>query len=202
MTSLKLVGVEERVHHLPKQLSGGQEQRVAIARAIVSDPTLILADEPTGDLDRASAAQVLDLVRRVGGKLLREATVFDVYEGDQVPPGKRSLAVIDDSPATRSPPCSSACRVTLCSVAGKTRPAWRWPGGRTTICWRDSGTTNMASTERRRTASSRRAAPKSATIAIRASAARLHRRIGRQPEQAAAARRLDADVRTEGAAPD
>src|SRR5499425_2405814 len=65
MTALKLVGLGERVHHLPKQLSGGQEQRVAIARAIVSDPTLLLADEPTGDLDSQSATEVLEILKRL-----------------------------------------------------------------------------------------------------------------------------------------
>src|SRR5580698_658904 len=65
MTALKLVGLEERVGHLPKQLSGGQEQRVAIARAIVSDPTLLLADEPTGDLDSQSATDVLEILKRL-----------------------------------------------------------------------------------------------------------------------------------------
>jgi putative ABC transport system ATP-binding protein len=65
MTALKLVGLEDRIHHLPKQLSGGQEQRVAIARAIVSDPTLLLADEPTGDLDSHSATEVLEVLKRL-----------------------------------------------------------------------------------------------------------------------------------------
>ena len=65
MTALKLVGLEERVHHLPKQLSGGQEQRVAIARAIVSDPTVLLADEPTGDLDGQSATEILEILKRL-----------------------------------------------------------------------------------------------------------------------------------------
>ncbi|HEY1203363.1 MAG: ABC transporter ATP-binding protein [Bryobacteraceae bacterium] len=65
MTALKLVGLEDRVDHLPRQLSGGQEQRVAIARAIVTDPDLILADEPTGNLDAASAQEVLTLLARL-----------------------------------------------------------------------------------------------------------------------------------------
>jgi len=65
MTALKLVGLEDRQHHFPRQLSGGQEQRVAIARAIVTDPDLILADEPTGNLDATSARDVLTLLQRL-----------------------------------------------------------------------------------------------------------------------------------------
>jgi putative ABC transport system ATP-binding protein len=64
-TALRLVGLEDRMHHLPRQLSGGQEQRVAIARAIVTDPKVILADEPTGNLDANSAQEVLTLLSRL-----------------------------------------------------------------------------------------------------------------------------------------
>jgi putative ABC transport system ATP-binding protein len=64
-TALRLVGLGDRLTHLPRQLSGGQEQRVAIARAIVTDPDLILADEPTGNLDATSATEVLTLLSRL-----------------------------------------------------------------------------------------------------------------------------------------
>lgn len=68
-TALALVGIADRSDHYPRQLSGGQEQRVAIARAIVTDPGIIVADEPTGDLDRESAASIMDLLKQLNGEL-------------------------------------------------------------------------------------------------------------------------------------
>ncbi len=65
ITALRVVGLEDRSGHFPRQLSGGQEQRVAIARAIVNDPKILVADEPTGDLDRKSADDILNLLVRL-----------------------------------------------------------------------------------------------------------------------------------------
>src|SRR5688572_18104438 len=75
-TALRVVGLEDRMDHFPRQMSGGQEQRVAIARAIVNDPKIIVADEPTGDLDRKSADDVLTLMEKLNKELGK--TIFMV----------------------------------------------------------------------------------------------------------------------------
>ncbi len=91
--ALELVGLAERMNHRPSQLSGGQEQRVAIARAVVTDPKLILADEPTGDLDRTSAAQVLDLLGKLNTELKK--TILMVTHDPHAAERARTIVHLD-----------------------------------------------------------------------------------------------------------
>jgi len=91
--ALELVGLGDRMNHRPSQLSGGQEQRVAIARAVVTDPKLILADEPTGDLDRTSAAQVLDLLGKLNVELKK--TILMVTHDPHAAERARTIVHLD-----------------------------------------------------------------------------------------------------------
>src|SRR5262245_5825895 len=91
--ALQLVGLADRTNHRPSQLPGGQEQRVAIARAIVTDPKLILADEPTGDLDRISAGQVLDLLAKLNAELKK--TILMVTHDPHAAERARTIVHLD-----------------------------------------------------------------------------------------------------------
>jgi len=91
--ALELVGLSDRARHRPRQLSGGQKQRVAIARAIATDPKLLLADEPTGDLDRESADQVMELVSRLNSEL--GVTVLMVTHDPRAAAHARTIVHLD-----------------------------------------------------------------------------------------------------------
>jgi len=89
-TALELVGLADRGHHLPKQLSGGQEQRVAIARAIVTDPKLVIADEPTGNLDSASAQEILNILQMLSQKI-GKTVIMVTHDPKAAAYGSRSI---------------------------------------------------------------------------------------------------------------
>ncbi len=91
--TLAMVNLSDRLDHYPSELSGGQQQRVAIARAIVTDPTLIVADEPTGDLDRHSAVEVLDLLKRLNQELGK--TIIMVTHDAHAAQRARSIVHLD-----------------------------------------------------------------------------------------------------------
>jgi putative ABC transport system ATP-binding protein len=88
--ALEVVGLKDRMKHYPRQLSGGQEQRVAIARALVSDPAVLLADEPTGDLDRKSAEEILTLLDRLNGEF-KKTVVMVTHDPHASERAKRQL---------------------------------------------------------------------------------------------------------------
>ncbi|MEJ5331055.1 MAG: ABC transporter ATP-binding protein [Desulfobaccales bacterium] len=105
---LELVGLSDRSHHYPGQLSGGQQQRVAIARALVTDPTLIAADEPTGDLDRASANEVLDLLCRLNGEF-GKTIILVTHDPEAASRARRLIKLIKGTLITDEAQESGAC---------------------------------------------------------------------------------------------
>lgn len=108
--ALELVGIADRHDHYPRQLSGGQEQRVAIARAIVADPPIIVADEPTGDLDRQAAGQVMELLQRLNRQfgrtliMVTHDTRSAQFAGRRLHLDKGRLSGPEETDAPSSPP--------------------------------------------------------------------------------------------------
>jgi len=93
VTALEAVGLIDRMDHFPSELSGGQQQRVAIARAIVTDPVLLVADEPTGDLDKKSAGDVLDLLAELNRQL--EKTIIMVTHDPRAAKKAQKILFLD-----------------------------------------------------------------------------------------------------------
>lgn len=101
ITALRVVGLEHRLNHYPTQLSGGEQQRVAIARAIVTDPSIIVADEPTGDLDKYSAGQVLDLLAGLNSQFNK--TIIMVTHDPRAASRARTIRHLDKGVLNASP---------------------------------------------------------------------------------------------------
>jgi putative ABC transport system ATP-binding protein len=132
---LELVGLGDRMHHRPKELSGGQQQRVAIARALITEPALLLADEPTGNLDSKSSAEIMTLLEKLHGQGL--TIVMVTHERDIAAYTARVLTMHDgliasDTPTPPWPTSASAAVAPLpaterSGAAGDCAPAG-WPG--------------------------------------------------------------------------
>ncbi|HAP35933.1 MAG TPA: ABC transporter ATP-binding protein [Bacteroidetes bacterium] len=97
---LKVVGLSDRMDHYPRQLSGGQQQRVAIARAVVTDPTLLIGDEPTGDLDRKSAEEILTLLERLNKEFKK--TIIMVTHDPHAAQSARTIQHLDKGELTKN----------------------------------------------------------------------------------------------------
>ncbi|MXW53766.1 MAG: ABC transporter ATP-binding protein [Gammaproteobacteria bacterium] len=106
LTALDIVGLGDRSKHKPSQLSGGQQQRVAIARAIVADPSILVCDEPTGDLDRANAEEILDLLQTLNQK--HEKTIVMVTHDPKAADHAKTTVYLDKGQLTVQEPVSSA----------------------------------------------------------------------------------------------
>jgi putative ABC transport system ATP-binding protein len=112
--ALSAVGLEGRERHYPNQLSGGEQQRVAIARALVNEPSILLADEPTGNLDSKTSVEIMDIFQRLNGTM--EITILMItHEPDIAACAKRVIhfkdgAVVDDHRNSGLPPCKSALK--------------------------------------------------------------------------------------------
>jgi len=102
-TALRMVSLEHRMDHYPKEMSGGEQQRVAIARAIVTDPTLLVADEPTGDLDRVSAEEILTMMERLNAEM-GKTIVMVTHDGSLAGRFSRVLHIADGELTDRPDP--------------------------------------------------------------------------------------------------
>jgi putative ABC transport system ATP-binding protein len=128
LAALELVGLSDRVHHQPNQLSGGQQQRVAVARALVNAPSLILADEPTGNLDTHSSYEVMGLFDRLNA--VGRTIVVITHEEDIAAHAKRFIRLVDGrvaedrrlSPADGLPPKLGAAETASTFAAGPATP--------------------------------------------------------------------------------